>query len=379
MTDKELTTDYAPAERASKERIKHESKILTELPLLRDLFDSIPDVVLILNGQRQIVFANQTSVDAFNIKDIQEIYGLRPGEALNCIHSDENICGCGTTHFCKTCGAVNAILSGLRGNKKTEECSISQKNNNAFDLHVTATPFKSSNESFVIFVVKDISHEKRKNVLERTFFHDISNTLTNVVGYTSLLPLSPGNEQKNLFEKLAISVNYLQEEINAQRGLIAAESGDLSVNSVSIRSLDFLHEMLTCYKANLSEDSAQINLEDTSVDIMFVSDKTLLYRVIGNMLKNAIEASQPKEQVLAGCRLDGDRYICFWVQNSQFMHQDIQHQVFNRSFSTKGKGRGTGTYSMKLFTERYLKGKIAFSSNHNQGTIFSVTLPLILE
>jgi len=50
MTDKELTTDYAPAERASEERIKHESKILAELPLLRDLFDSIPDVVLMKMG-----------------------------------------------------------------------------------------------------------------------------------------------------------------------------------------------------------------------------------------------------------------------------------------------------------------------------------------
>lgn len=34
----------------------------------------------------------------------------------------------------------------------------------------------------------------------------------------------------------------------------------------------------------------------------------------------------------------------------------VQLQIFNRSFSTKGKGRGTGTYSMKLLTKRYLKG-----------------------
>ncbi|MFH1580763.1 MAG: PAS domain-containing sensor histidine kinase [Pseudomonadota bacterium] len=381
MNDNKRSTDYAPAERASEGQINQEADLLIALPLLGQLLDSIPDIVLILNEQRQIVFANQALADAFDITDRRGIYGLRPGEALQCIHADETICGCGTTSFCKTCGAVNAILSGLRGKKKTEECRISQKNTGiAFDFRVTATPFKASNASFVIFVATDISHEKRRNVLERTFFHDISNTLAGVVGYADLLPISSINKQKDLLEQLAISVHRLQAEINSQRGLISAEIGDLSVCPQSVRSREFLHEMVTFYKkGGLSSASVQIDLDDTSIDIMFVSDKTLISRVFGNMLKNALEASQPADKVLAGCRLDSEMYICFWVQNAQFMPPDIQLQIFNRSFSTKGKGRGIGTYSMKLLTEKYLKGKVAFSTAHEQGTIFSVTLPLILE
>lgn len=38
------------------------------------------------------------------------------------------------------------------------------------------------------------------------------------------------------------------------------------------------------------------------------------------------------------------------------MPRTSQLQIFQRSFSTKGKGRGLGTYSIKLLTERYLKG-----------------------
>ena len=381
MTDKKLKTDYAPAERASGDQINQEADLLIALPLLGQLLDSIPDIVLILNEQRQIVFANQAIVEALDITDRRKIYGLRPGESFDCIHSDETISECGTTSFCKTCGAVNAILSGLRGKKKIEECQISQKKSgNAFDLRVAATPFKAGNYSFVIFVVTDISHEKRRNVLERTFFHDISNTLCGVVTYAELLPTSPISEQKDLFEQLAISVHRLQEEINSQRGLISAENGDLSVSLKSVRSREFLHEMVTFYKkGDSSSASVQIDLDDTSIDIMFVSDKTLLSRVFGNMLKNAIEASTSGEKILVGCKLDSEKYICFWVQNSQFILPDIQLQIFNRSFSTKGTGRGIGTYSMKLLTERYLKGKVAFSTTHEQGTIFSVTLPLILE
>lgn len=49
-------------------------------------------------------------------------------------------------------------------------------------------------------------------------------------------------------------------------------------------------------------------------------------------------------------------------------------QIFQRSFSTKGKGRGIGTYSVRLLSENYLKGNISFVSNEYEGTIFTVEL-----
>ena len=52
----------------------------------------------------------------------------------------------------------------------------------------------------------------------------------------------------------------------------------------------------------------------------------------------------------------------------------IQLQVFKRSFSTKAKDRGLGTYSVRLLTTKYLKGKVSFISNEPDGTIFYVEL-----
>jgi signal transduction histidine kinase len=50
--------------------------------------------------------------------------------------------------------------------------------------------------------------------------------------------------------------------------------------------------------------------------------------------------------------------------------------VFHRSFTTKGKGHGLGTYSMRMLTERYLDGEITFSSQPGEGTIFRVRYPI---
>jgi signal transduction histidine kinase len=60
------------------------------------------------------------------------------------------------------------------------------------------------------------------------------------------------------------------------------------------------------------------------------------------------------------------------------MEQDVQLQIFKRSYSTKGSGRGLGTYSIKLLGEKFLKGKVWFESEIEKGTTFYFEIPLTL-
>ena len=64
------------------------------------------------------------------------------------------------------------------------------------------------------------------------------------------------------------------------------------------------------------------------------------------------------------------------VRNAGVIAPDVQARIFQRSFSTKAvRGRGLGTYSMKLFGERYLGGEVSFSSSPGAGTVFTVRVP----
>ena len=75
------------------------------------------------------------------------------------------------------------------------------------------------------------------------------------------------------------------------------------------------------------------------------------------MLKNALEATSPSGTVTLAC-IETNDAVTFLVSNPEVMPQEVQLQIFQRSFSTKGEaGRGIGTYSMKLFGERYLGGR----------------------
>jgi sensor histidine kinase regulating citrate/malate metabolism len=92
------------------------------------------------------------------------------------------------------------------------------------------------------------------------------------------------------------------------------------------------------------------------------------------MLKNAREASQTRKVVHSDV-INSDLKVIYLVKNESVIPKNVQMQIFQRSFSTKGKGRGTGTYSIKLLTENYLKGKAGFRSNESEGTVFFIELP----
>jgi nitrogen-specific signal transduction histidine kinase len=375
----QLPTEFAPAARAEGEELQRHIATASRIPQVNELYDAVADIVVILNRHRQIVYANQALEDAFHLEDRSAVYGLRPGEALNCQHCAETPGGCGTTQFCSTCGAVRAILSGLRGKKAVEECRILRKpGGEALDLRVVSTPFAFEDEPFVIFVVTDISQEKRLHVLERTFLHDISNTLTVLRGVADLATMSGSFTDADLIKELDLSVQMMTDEVNGHKELLAAESGELPVHPVSMSSLGVLQEVVALYRGLEIASTRTIQIASSAADVRFSTDKTQLTRILGNMVKNALEASSSGECVLVGCEPDGDTQVSFWVQNSQFMPAEVQLQVFNRSFSTKGHGRGIGTYSTKLLCERYLKGKVSFVTSPEQGTIFKATLPLAL-
>jgi signal transduction histidine kinase len=139
-----------------------------------------------------------------------------------------------------------------------------------------------------------------------------------------------------------------------------------------------LADLQIFYSGHQLASGKQIVIDHTSDDVRIQSDQTLLWRVLGNMVKNALEASSAGDMVTLHCQHAGDTVI-FGVHNPAFMARNVQLQVFKRSFTTKGDGRGLGTYSIKLLTEQYLGGEVSFHSTREGGTTFMARFPLVLD
>ncbi|MFC2046102.1 sensor histidine kinase [Chloroflexota bacterium] len=374
MAARSERTRYAPAERARPEVVDRQARLFQRTKLLGQLSDSIPNVLLILNRERQIVHSNQRLLELAGLSSWEDVQGRRPGEALNCVHASETRGGCGTTEFCRTCGAVKAILESQRGRQSVKECRILTRSQDALELLVWATPHEQAGELFTIFAAADMSHQKRRQTLERVFFHDVLNTAGSVFGYSELLVDEDDLEDvAEISEVIYRSSKRLIEEIQAQRELRSAERGELELSPVEVSSLSLVHEVTETYSGHQVARDREIHVDGGSGDTTLVTDPVLARRVLGNMLKNALEATPPGGVVTLSC-VAKPASVLFLVHNPSFMPRDVQLQVFQRSFSTKGAGRGIGTYSIKLFGEKYLGGSVWFRSERNQGTTFCVEL-----
>lgn len=371
-----VTTYFAPAGRDTSTEVRHKRAIMDRVPLLSKVLDAIPDMVMILNRNRQIITANRKVIETLGTS-IGEITEKRPGEAIKCIRANEGPDGCGTSKHCSTCGAVNAVLESMANNAEAvRECRILVQAASEIvplDLRVTATPFEAEEEHFVLAAIEDISHEKRVSVLQRTFFHDVLNTSGCIHGYAEYL-VEETTCEPDVCKRLFALSSQLTEEIHSQRDLLHAESGDLKTNPMPIKARQALDEARSQYLNHTAAADRNIVLGQVC-EGGIITDRQLLRRVLGNMLKNALEAALPHGTVTLSCLDRGDA-MTFCVHNSGAMSPEVQLQVFQRSFSTKGEsGRGIGTYSMKLFGERYLGGTIDFVSNQEEGTTFRLRLP----
>ncbi len=375
LINKNMDTAFAPSGRLEQEEIQKQAVNMDSVPMIHQLTDIIPDAFLILNKERQIIFSNQTFLDVTGI-DKNILFGLRPGEALNCIYAKDAMAGCGTTKHCAYCGAVNAILKSQKnpGKVQTEECRLLTCNNTSLTFDITTHSLDVQGEEYTVFIAKDISQEKRRSALEKIFFHDILNTAGGIQGVVNLLHSANKGELNELIDMVQSSSKTLIEEIKSQKDMIAAENGELAVQFVTVNTLEILDSVKDIYiNHNVCLEKFLV-IANNSISVYIQSDPRILSRILGNMVKNALEASNDAETVTIGANLVDDGNVRFFVHNKSVMTESAQMQVFQRSFSTKGSGRGLGTYSIKLLGENFLKGKVSFISEEGKGTTFYFAL-----
>lgn len=393
-------TAFAPAERASADEVERQHRKLQELPFVCAFLDAMPNMSVVLNADRQIVLMNRAFREFLGAGDpesdvaeqrrevfetlVASAMGKRPGEAVGCIHAAESDGGCGTTRFCRNCGAARAIVNSQRWHGlDVQECRLTvgtvDRVETSVDFRIWAQSLDVEGEWFTVFSLIDISHEKRREALERIFFHDVMNTASGVQGLSEMMAQGqlPTEGIRDAAGIMSQSAEQLVEEIDAQRALSAAESGDLEVAPRVLRSMELLRRVVNVLRTASVSKGRELHVESATQPFEFTSDPVLLRRVLVNLVKNALEAVPVGGVVTIGARQEPDAVV-FTVHNPTVMPADVQQQVFQRSYSTKGAGRGLGTYSIRLLTRHYLSGQVSFVSNDAEGTVFTVRLPRVL-
>lgn len=364
-------------ERAGISELQRQHRLFSSEQMVFKLLDSIPNLLAILNRHRQIVFANQPLLELIGVSDLAECLGRRPGEIFSCEHSVEKVSGCGASEVCSTCGAALALLESESGQSQVAECRMTRMRDGqleALELEVWATPLQFRDEPFTVFALTDVSHQKWRGMMEKLFFHDVLNVVGTIKGFTEILQDYDLRDKQEIYALIRQASEQVIDQVLAFRTLSAAEKRELQVNYENLSAHDFMSGMADLYRHHDAARNRILELDLPVEDFLFSSDRVLLGRIVGNMLLNALEATSAGQTVRLNCVRTTDE-ICVSVQNPGEIPRPVQLQVFQRTFSTKGPGRGLGTYSLRLLSS-YLGGTVSFTSDAGRGTIFSARFPL---
>jgi signal transduction histidine kinase len=288
--------------------------------------------------------------------------------------------GCGTSIFCTECGAAKSIKETKDNNiQATYECRVTSNRNNillAYDLRVITTPLNISEEKYLLVYLENIEAEKRKDTLEKVFFHDVLNTAGAIKNIIDILPeIQDKSEMLSFLDMLKSSSSQLLNEIIFQRMIINAEKNELSVDIKNHSVNSILESSYSLYSKHQKAEGKLFEVSYLGTDAFIETDKTILVRSLGNLIKNALEATCQGKKIKLFATEKSD-FVYFNVWNEGVIPEEVQLQIFQRSFSTKAKsGRGIGTYSVKLFVENYLRGKVFFISSESEQTCFTIALP----
>ncbi len=370
-------TQFLPARREHRDTIVRQHAAVLRASFIEVLEDA-PMLVLIVNDTRQIVWSNRKSQAT---SGLESALGLRPGEAFGCIHASEGLGGCGTTTFCAFCGTPPAIMKALAGATGTEPCTIQRvvgDRKETMDLLLWSRPLDLEGERFVAMLGYDVSMQNRHEALERVFYHDIGNTVAGIRAIVDLMQ-EEGHPTPEYLSLLRSATDQLVEEIDSQRALKAAEDGSLCVERTRVSLRATVERAIGIFEYSVFGKNIRIVLEDTrglepASDVEAVTDPVILRRILVNMLKNSLEASGRNDTIRIWFSDDAGS-VSVHVWNAALLSRETSAHMFQRAYSTKGRGRGFGTYGMKILAERFLDGRVDFISEEGKGTVFTVTVP----
>ena len=374
-----MDTYFAAPERLDPDQIHENITFISQSPVVSGLLNVAGGILAVLNECRQILLFNDSFLQLLGIDDPHSVFGLRPGEAMQCVYAHEMAAGCGTSRFCSTCGAAIAIVASLADQKPVErKCAATiQRDGKTFDicLKVRSSPIEYQGRRFIIIFLQDITAAERWAEIERTFFHDISQLVTGLHGTSELMARQSDND----IHKLAGNINHLSSrllrEIELQKILLHEDISEYRLSPAEIYLDQVVQEIHHLFDSHPVAADKALEILETQSGKRIKTDLPLLLRVLGNMVTNAFEATDPGGRVKFWIEdLQNSFRFCVWSHRS--IPEKIALRLFQRHFSTKqAYGRGVGTFSMKLFGEHLLGGKVDFTTSDAHGTTFRIRLP----
>lgn len=210
--------------------------------------------------------------------------------------------------------------------------------------------------------------------LSSSLLHDLANPLTAV---SLNLELLEGKQKSELMTQMREGINHMEQYVESARRQLRRQSE----NKVFDSKYE-IEKVVSFVNAKAQANHVQLKCNLTASAPVF-GDMTKFSQIVANLIANAIDAcsnisSNSRRRVIISSRVNGDKlFIQVCDKGTGISKRDLK-RVFEPFYTTKSQERGTGiglTITKRLIEEDF-SGEIGVSSNKEEGTIFTVILPL---
>jgi PAS domain S-box-containing protein len=351
-------------------------------------FDSVPDLIAILDDKQRIMRAN---------KAMSQALGAFPE---NCIGHTCYECVHGQPAPPPFCPHMLAMMDGQEHTAEVHEERLGG------DFIVSATPLKDDRGRIIgsVHVARNITLRKQmENKLEeysKELEHLVDVRTKQLRDSERLAAIGAtagmvGHDIRNPLQAIASSLYLAKTDLDTLpdgkkdilESLLEIEKNIDYINKIVVDLQDFAKPLKPLFgdidlsvivQDVIKNRSFPENISvQSSVDSQancFVADATYVRRVLSNLVNNAVQAMPNGGKLTLTATRENDYAVIRVEDTGMGIPEEAKGKLFTPLFTTKSKGQGFGLAVVKRMSEA-MGGCVSFDSQKGKGTTFVVYLP----
>ena len=333
---------------------------------LQIIFDGISEFMLVVDKNKNVLRINKSLAEYLPVAKEYTI-----GQK----------CDLYIKRFCNDCG--NCLLEeafGNNGNIKREVMA----DNEVYEM--SFQHLKDINNTLLIRI-KNITLDKinRNRILQTNkmiavgqlaagMAHEIRNPLGIVRTQSYLLRMNDKIEEAALK-----SLDFIDSAVSRASKIIdnILSFSRLSNNESKIIDINqMVSKLIEMHNDAIKKNDINVKVESNITGEIKINEDSLEH-IILNLLSNSADAMEGGGDLLIATHIDNNDLIIICQDTGSGIDDNIMNNIFNPFFTTKELGKGTGLGLFIVYSEvEKLNGKIDVKSKINEGTIFTITIPL---
>jgi len=269
----------------------------------------------------------------------------------------------------------------------TDEIINRRKDGTEYNAELRIYPIaENENVQYFVGMQTDITLRKRSDQAKTEFMslasHQLRTPLTGLRWGLKMLEKKGAIsiEQESLVRDLQAATARMAESINVMLQISRIESGKVEPHWKEFKLCEILQELKKTLDVQITQGELTLHTE-CDHDLKLTSDMALLQEVIGNLISNAVKYTPKGGTVALASKCIGDT-IRITVRDTGYgIPADQQSKIFSKFFRATNvasripDGTGLGLYLVYSLVG-LLGGTISFVSAENEGSTFTLSLPL---